>query len=163
MAERVFLNAHHIANFLCPQCEKLWKKDLSALQNLTRNTVVNCKCPCGHVFPVVIERRRFPRKSTNLGGAFIHDKKKTRGVIVVKNISFGGLGFELTSDYRIATGDVVLVRFNLDDPFGTLVARESLIRKIRGRYVGAEFLERVWKHDLLHLYLEEDEGDILLI
>ena len=156
MAERVFLNSENIAHFLCPQCETLWKKDLSALNNLTTNTVINCRCPCGHAFPVVLERRQYPRKSTNLGGAFIHDRKKTRGIIVVKNISLGGLGFELTSDYRIATGDVVLVRFNLDDPFSTLVARESLIRKISGRYVGAEFLDRIWRHDLLYLYLRED-------
>jgi hypothetical protein len=65
------------------------------------------------------------------------------------------LGFELTNDYRIASGDVVLVRFNLDDPFGTLVTKETLIRKIRGHYVGTEFLERIWKHDLLHLYISE--------
>ena len=115
MAERVFLNSDNIAQFVCPQCKKLWKKDLSALQNPTQNVVFNCKCPCGHAFPVVLERRQYHRRETNLGGAFIHDRKQTRGIIVVKNISLGGLGFELTNDYRIASGDVVLVRFNLDD------------------------------------------------
>lgn len=157
MAERVFLNSDNIAQFVCPQCKKLWKKNLSAIQNPTQNVVFNCKCPCGHAFPVVLERRQFHRRETNLGGAFIHDKKQTRGIIVVKNISLGGLGFELTNDYRIASGDVVLVRFNLDDPFGTLVTKETLIRKIRGNYVGAEFLDRIWKHDLLHLYVSEPE------
>ena len=155
MVERVFLNPDNIAHFFCPKCKKLWKKDLSAIQNPTQNVVFNCKCPCGHAYPVVLDRRQYPRKETNLGGAFIHDRKKIRGIIVVKNISLGGLGFELTRDYVIATGDVVLVRFNLDDPFGTLVAKEALIRKIKGSYVGAEFLERIWEHDLLHLYISE--------
>ena len=114
MAERVFLSPDNIAHFVCPKCKKLWKKDLSAIQNPTqKNVVFNCKCPCGHAYPVVLDRRQYPRKEMNLGGAFIHDRKQTRGIIVVKNISLGGLGFELTNDYRIASGDVVLVRFNL--------------------------------------------------
>jgi len=155
MVEKVFLNSENFANFLCPQCEKSWKKDLNNFKSHDKKIIFKCKCPCGHSFSVLLERRRHLRKNTDLGGAFIHDKKKIRGIINIKNISKGGLGFELTSDYLIGTGDIVLVRFILDDPFDTLISKETLIRKIKGRYIGAEFLDRIWKQDLLNLYLDE--------
>lgn len=81
--------------------------------------------------------------------------KKIRGAINIRNVSLGGLGFELTSDYLISPGDIVLVRFNLDDVFNTLITKEALIRKMIKKDVGAEFLEKTWKHDIFHLYINE--------
>jgi len=155
MVEKVFLNSENIATFLCPQCQKTFKKDLTNLISNAKKITFKCKCPCGYSFPVLLERRMYPRKNTDLGGAFIHDKKKIRGAINIKNVSLGGLGFELTSNYLLSTGDIVLVRFNLDDAFSTLISKEALIRKMIKKYVGAEFLEKTWKHDIFHLYLKE--------
>ncbi|MBN2126083.1 MAG: PilZ domain-containing protein [Deltaproteobacteria bacterium] len=129
---------------------------MTEVRFLKDRIVVTCKCPCGHSFPVAFERRRYPRKATDLGGAFIHDKRKTRGAIRVKNISLGGVGFELAGNYLLSTGDVVLLRFNLDDGLYTLIAKEAMVKKIMGNYVGSEFLGDIWKHDLLHLYLREE-------
>ena len=155
MVEKVFLNSENLATFLCPQCQKTFKKDLTEIINHHKKIRFKCKCPCGYSFPVLLERRVYEIKNTDLTGAFIHDKKKIRGAINIKNVSLGGLGFELTSNYLISTGDIVLVRFNLDDAFNTLISKEALIRKMINRYVGAEFLEKTWKHDIFHLYLKE--------
>ena len=155
MVERVFLNSENLATFLCPQCQKSFKKDLTTLISKNNKIRFICKCPCGYSFPVLLERRMYNRKNTDLGGAFIHDKKKIRGAINIKNVSLGGLGFELTSNYLLSTGDIVLVRFNLDDVFNTLITKEALIRKMINWFVGAEFLEKTWKHDIFHLYLKE--------
>ncbi|MFC1534226.1 PilZ domain-containing protein [Thermodesulfobacteriota bacterium] len=155
MVERIFLDSENHASFLCPQCQKLFKKDLTKFINHDKKIIFKCQCPCGHSFPVLLDRRRYPRKDTDLRGAFIHDKKRIRGAINIKNVSLGGLGFELGSKYLISTGDILLVRFNLDDVFNTMVSKEALIKKIKNTYIGAEFLERTWKHDLFHLYLGE--------
>lgn len=155
MVQKVFLNSENLADFVCPQCQKVWRKDLTDLVGFQKKIVFNCKCSCGHSFPVFLERRKHPRKDIDLGGAFLHDKRKTRGVIRVKNISLGGVGFELTGNYVITTGDVVLLRFNLDDPFCTLVSKETLVKLVRKNYVGSQFLGDIWKHDLLHLYLSQ--------
>ena len=155
MIERIFLNSENLATFLCPQCQRSWKKDLTNFMNHNKKIRFKCKCPCGYSFPVLLERRVYIRKNTDINGAFIHDKKKIRGAINIKNVSLGGLGFELTSNYLISTGDIVLVRFNLDDVFNTLITKEALIRKMINMYVGAEFLEKTWKHDIFHLYLKE--------
>lgn len=155
MLKKVLLNPENVVDLVCPQCQKLWRKDLTNLVGYQRKIIFNCRCSCGHSFPVFLERRRHPRKNIDLGGAFLHDKRKTRGIIRLKNISFGGVGFELTGDYVIATGDIVLLRFNLDDSFSTLVSKETLIKLIRERYVGSQFLGDIWKHDLLHLYLSQ--------
>jgi hypothetical protein len=155
MVERIFLNSENVAEISCPYCQRVWKKNFSELIGHQRKIVFNCKCSCGNSFPAFLERRRYPRKDTDLGGAFIHDKKKSRGIIRVKNISLGGVGFQLTGDYVISTGDLVLLRFNLDDPFNTLISKEAFVRKIREKYIGSEFLGAIWKHDLLHLYLTE--------
>ena len=156
MVKKIFLNAKNIAEFLCPECEKSWIRDVTKFRNLKKRVSFKCKCPCGHTFAAVLERRRFPRKTTNLSGAFIHDRKRIRGMIFIRNISMGGIGFELSNDYILSSGDVVLVRFNLDDPFGTMVSREVLIKIIEKRNICAEFLERIWKHDLLYLYLNQN-------
>lgn len=155
MVGSVFLDSENLATFICPQCQRSWKKDLTAFINHNKKILFRCNCPCGHSFPVLLERRRYARKDTDLRGAFIHDKKKIRGAINIRNVSLGGLGFELTSDYLISPGDIVLVRFNLDDAFNTLITKEALIRKMIKKYVGAEFLEKTWKHDIFHLYLNE--------
>ena len=155
MVEKVFLNSQNVATFLCPQCQKSFKKDLTDLMKHNNKIRFRCKCPCGYSFPVMLERRMYERKNTDLTGAFIHDKKRIRGAINIRNVSLGGLGFELTSNYLISTGDIVLVRFNLDDIFNTLISKEALIKKMINRYVGAEFLEKTWKHDIFHLYLKE--------
>jgi hypothetical protein len=156
MVEKVFVNSENLAEIVCPQCRKVWRKTLTELTVCKKRIIIKCKCPCGHSFPVSFERRRYPRKATDLGGAFIHDKRKSRGVIRVKNISLGGVGFELTGNYLLSSGDIVLLRFNLDDGLCTLISKEATIKKIIDNYVGSEFLGAIWKHDLLHLYLREE-------
>jgi hypothetical protein len=92
-----------------------------------------------------------------LTGAYIHDKRKSRGVINIKDLSRSGIGFELTTDSKdciISTGDILTVRFNLDDVFKTLISKEVITKRIKGKFIGNEFLDILYEHDLLHLYLD---------
>ena len=154
MVEKVLLNSKNIATFKCPECKKSWKKDLSKLDDRFKIGRIKCKCPCGFSFPVILDYRRYPRKTTQLTGAFIHDKTKRRGLIYVKNISKSGIGFELSSDQFMHAGDRLSLKFNLDDAEKSFLYKEVMIKKITGKYVGVEFCE--FRHkDGLALYLED--------
>ncbi|MFC1814690.1 PilZ domain-containing protein [Thermodesulfobacteriota bacterium] len=152
MAEKVFVNTENIATFQCPQCKKSWKKDVSQLSQFAFNRL-KCKCPCGHSFPAILEKRKHYRKPTNLTGSFIHDRTKRRGIIHIKNVSKSGVGFELTSDQFMHVGDRLGLKFNLDDPPKSFLYKEVVVKKIAGRYVGVEFCE--FRHrDALEIYLD---------
>jgi len=105
-------------------------------------------------FPITLDNRRHQRKTTNLTGAFIHDKTKIRGLINIKNISTSGIGFELNSKQFLHIGDRMALKFNLDDPAGSYLYKEGIIKKIDGNYVGMEFCE--FRHkDSLEPYLKD--------
>jgi len=91
MVEKVFVNSVNIASFTCPECKKSRKIGLSQINQFKTNRF-KCKCPCGCSFPVILEKRRHNRKPTELTGAFIHDRSKRRGIIIIKNISKSGVG-----------------------------------------------------------------------
>ena len=153
MVEKVFVNSENIASFTCPECKKTWKKDMSQLKHFNTNRL-KCKCPCGYSFPVILEKRRHHRKSTELTGAFIHDRSKIRGLVNIKNISKSGIGFELNSKQFMHVGDRISLKFNLDDQQKSFIYEEGIVKKIDGNYVGVEFCE--FRHrDSLELYLDE--------
>jgi len=151
MPEKVFVNSENIAVFECPQCKKKWKKDFSQLNQFGSNRL-KCKCPCGHSFSVILEKRRHDRKAAELTGSFIHDRSKRRGIIHIKNISMSGVGFELTSEQFMHVGDRLGLKFNLDDSPRSFLYKEVIVRKISGPYVGVEFCE-FKHHDALEIYL----------
>jgi len=155
MAAKVFVSFEYIGTFECPKCKKSWNKNLSNLKDRLENNRVKCNCPCGHSFPATLDRRRYPRKLANLTGAFVHDKSKRRGLINVKNISKSGLGFILSSEQFMHIGDRLGLKFNLDDPEGSFLYKEVIVKKIDDMYVGVEFCE--FRHrDALESYLKEN-------
>lgn len=153
MVEKVFANSDYVATFECPQCKKTWKKDLSQLKNRINKSQVNARCSCGFTFPITLDKRRHRRKTTNLTGAFIHDRLKIRGLINIKNVSKSGIGFELNSKQFMHVGDRIVLKFNLDDQNKSFIYEEAIVKKIDGNYVGVEFCE--FRHrDSLESYLE---------
>ena len=169
MVDKVSMDNENSAVIRCPECKKSWKKDLSQVKDRPNNIRINCNCPCGCTFQVLLEaqaqpqqaadsspddKRRHKRKVAVLTGGFMHDRSKRRGVIYIKNISRSGVGFELSSDQFMHVGDRLSLKFNLDDPDRSFLYKEVIVKKIQGKYVGAEFCELRHK-DGLELYLEE--------
>jgi hypothetical protein len=155
MAEKFRLDSEYSASVTCPKCMRSFKIDLSRLENSMKQVRIKCNCPCGNSFPIILDRRRHERKKTRLTGAYIHDKKKARGLIKIVDLSRSGIGFESSSEHRISRGDILTVRFNLDDAFNTLISKEILTKRINKNFVGNEFLDIIWDHDLLYLYIEQ--------
>jgi hypothetical protein len=155
MIEKVKLDSDYCITLTCPKCKKSYRKNLSNYKSSNKIIKFNCNCPCGYSFSIILDRRRHLRKKAQLTGAFIHDRKKSRGLIDIKNLSSSGIGFEVGSDHVISPGDILTVRFTLDDAFETVISKEVRTKRIKGKYIGNEFLGTIYGHDLLHLYMKD--------
>jgi len=154
MVEKVFVNSENIATFKCPVCATSWEKDLSQLTDSLKNNRIKINCPCGFSSPAILEKRRHPRKTTDLTGAFMHDRSKRRGIIYVKNISKSGVGIKLSAEQFIHAGDRLLLKFDLDDQEKTFLNKEAVVKHVEGNFLGLEFCE-FRNDDRLESYLRE--------
>ena len=148
MTENIFLDDQNRATFNCPKCSKSWTKDLSGFKDLNKRIQLKCKCPCGHAFPVIQERRNGSRKPVTVTGAYFHSRREIRGLITVKNISKSGVGLVLSTQQSINKGDKLQLKFNLDNARKSFIDKEGVVKKIEGNYVGVQFVDATWGEEL---------------
>jgi hypothetical protein len=148
MAEKVFLSDNKQATFVCPECKKSRTVDISKYKNLVNAAKIKCKCPCGHSYSVILEKRRYFRKETNLSGVYIYKvpgsgtvacEEVEKGILHVLDISRSGLKIKLHLERKFQVGDILTVEFRLDDQQRSLVRKEAIIRRCSGQHLGVEF------------------------
>ena len=154
MAEKIFINSKKLGTIECPKCNKHWEKDFSQFKDFSNANGFTCKCPCGHSFPIVLERRRHNRKLANLNGSYVNNKSKVRGLINIKNISKSGVALEYNTKQHIPKGNKLLLKFNLNDAKKSYLCKEAVIKKADGTTVGLEFTDTGSDEDL-EIYLKE--------
>lgn len=149
MMEKIFLDNQNRATFTCPKCSKSWTKDLSGFKDSNNKRIqLKCKCPCGHAFPVIQERRKGLRRTVTITGAYFHIQREIRGLITIKNISKSGVGLELSTEQNINPGDKLQLKFNLDNSRRSFVDKEGIIKKIKDNFVGLQFVDDNWDAEL---------------
>ena len=139
---RVFINNRGEGTFICPACDKGVIRDLSRYIDASSAVRLKCKCSCGNVYRVLVERRRHFRKSTQLVGMFSHRPtagKPTKGLIKILNISQSGLQFSVNSMPEFETGSKLTVEFTLDDEDRSQIREVCIVRRIQSNIVGVEF------------------------
>ena len=139
MMQPVFVNNEYKAIFTCPQCTKSKTVDISNLLMQKKKLTIRVKCTCGHIYPVVLERRKFYRKKTSLPGIFILEQSMKEFTMTVTNLSRFGLEFNSTESEKLKVGDHLGEEFRLDDKSRSLIRKKIIIKKIDGKTVGAEF------------------------
>jgi len=140
--QRVFVNNDNVATFACPKCEKKITMDFSPYMNVSEILMMECRCRCGHSNTVVVERRKFQRREVHIPGIYAVRKGNIKGRMTVKDLSRGGLKFELETKKNVKVGDKLFVKFSLDDPKKTLIKKDVFIRSIFGLSIGSEFCSR---------------------
>jgi hypothetical protein len=100
------------------------------------------------VFPIVFEGRKYYRKPTRLPGRYTHLVTQEVGLLLIRNLSFTGVGFVTQLTHHLQVGDLVELDFLLDDPRHSAICRRACIQHIFQRAVGAAFC---------HLYAYEKE------
>ena len=142
MTEKVFITSQNTAKLECPKCQRSKIIDASKYSKLERKIKVRVRCPCGNKFAVLLERRKQYRKETNISGSFIHitdGKVSGRGLMTVCDLSLTGMQLKVDYEYLFSVGDVLEVRFLLDNPQRTLMHKKVVVKNINMPYVGTEF------------------------
>ena len=158
MPEKIFLNSDQTATFVCPKCQKTRLVDVSpylAHKNMIR---LRAKCPCGHTYKVLIDKRKKFRKQTHLAGTYKSGpndslSKEYTGEITVENLSYSGLRIKLQTMPRFKIDDILLVDFYLDDQNRSRIQTKTIVRNIKGLHAGLEYVSQQSLNKELGFYL----------
>lgn len=140
--QKVFVTGDNRATFTCPECELTRTVNVTQYKELDRAVKIKVKCPCGHDYPVILERRRQFRRQVNFKGTYyqmVDGRLTGKGQMVVSDVSRTGLGIRLSDNRELKTGDKLFVEFHLDDTKRSFIRTEVVIRKIVGFELGTEF------------------------
>lgn len=152
MAEKIFIGNSTTATFVCPECERSRTSDVSKLLTAKAQLKIKCTCKCGHVFSVVIERRKYYRKTLDLSGVAFSSETGRKFIMMVKDISRSGCRININSSFPFTVDDIIQVEFNLDDKDRAFISKKALIKSINGPSLGLEFNE-LEKYDKIGKYL----------
>ncbi len=139
MMQKVYVNSENKAIFTCPSCAKARTVEVSKFLGAKANAKLKAKCPCGHSYPVLLERRKYYRKETKLPGVFRLDKNGKESPMTVTNVSRSGLQFRTSESKNLEMEDLVALEFRLDDKNKSMVKKKAIVKKIEGNMIGAEF------------------------
>ena len=150
--QKVYVNSTKEAALTCPSCANT--KMVNFAPYLSDKSPIKAKCQCGCIFAVpdvIIEARKFYRKKTRLSGSYAKTVADTMGCMTVKDVSFTGIRFHTEKEHDLAVGEVLGVRFILDDHKHTEIRRTVVIKHVQGRGIGAEFCDtHGYDMDLIH-------------
>jgi predicted RNA-binding Zn-ribbon protein involved in translation (DUF1610 family) len=150
--KKVFIANEDTVVFACPECDHSKRVDVSEYKRNVNTTRVENVCGnCGHVYTVILERRKFYRKYTRLAGKFIHEGLEWKMEVI--DLSMTGMKFSTKRLDELNIGDRLVVVFVLDDETKTVITRKGVIREIFGDSVGLEFRGEYKGDDPLKRYL----------
>jgi transposase-like protein len=136
---KAFIDSEGKAVIKCPECHEVRIVDVKGYSKLEHFVRFKVKCPCGHTFKVILERREYFRKPVNLKGVCLLRNGAVRADIKIHDLSRKGLRIELMKEASLKVGDKVKVEFRLDDENKTLIRKDAVVRTIMGRFFGMEF------------------------
>jgi hypothetical protein len=113
---------------------------------------VKCKCPCGHTYSALLERRKHIRKNLHLEGRYVNKNGGGKGKMEVLDLSRSGLKMKLDMETGVKVGDILRLQFTLDDKQNSEVTKEVTVRSKSGLLLGTEFLS-LDHYDKLGSYL----------
>jgi hypothetical protein len=61
--------------------------------------------------------------------------------MVIQDLSFTGIGFRTRHSHNLQVGDLIELRFILDDQRKSEVCKKATVRRTRDKFVGAEFYD----------------------
>lgn len=140
--KKVFVNEDNKATLACPDCERSRTIDATPFIYMARAVRIKIKCPCGFHYPAELERRRHFRKVVHFQGTYrqaMGGRHVGRGTMAVLDLSRTGVRMRLSGDRDFRVGDRLVLEFQLDDHKRSRIRKESVVRRIDGKDLGAEF------------------------
>ena len=139
---RIFINDRGEGTFICPACNNGVIRDLSQFSQAQEAVRLKCKCSCGNVYRVLLERRRHFRKPVNLVGMFFwggSEGPSMKGLIKIRDISRSGIRFSVNSIPEFNVGDKLTIEFTLDDDEHSQIRETGIVQRIQSNIVGLDF------------------------
>ncbi len=156
MTEKVYITSKQMATFICPQCKRSKTVSVARYAQMDKVVRVTVRCPCGHAYSTMLEKRKKYRKQTNLPAKYIHlvnGKQVGQGLLTIRDLSAGGMKLKISDNHQLAVGDIIQVEFHLDDANRTLISKKVVIRNINRELMGTEFAPTEAADKALGFYL----------
>ena len=150
----VFVHNKMVVSFACPVC-KLEKEIAVERIKDVYHWNVNATCRrCAHKFKVSFNFRKYYRKDTYLHGLLFDSLESIDpvGDVIITDISLTGVGFECEK-CNFDVGSVLILRCILDDEHRSRIEKKISIESIRGKKVGALFLDEKGFDKVLGKYI----------
>jgi PAS domain S-box-containing protein len=141
----VLLSGGQVANVACKNCNHQKQLDISEIRTL--GTQLKVTCTCGETMFIKVELRQEHRKRVELEGMFIRSrndhlalKSDDWGRIRVCNLSRHGVGFKASAKTELRVGDLLRVKFTLDNTAGSVIQKAVVVRSVTEGVVGCQFV-----------------------
>jgi len=143
--QTVFPRDDGLVLLTCPRCGRQDSVSQARFDRLGK--AVSIHCPCRKEFVAVLEKRRALRKSVKLDGFFTlkgdlgpaDATASIWGPILVEDLSKTGLRFSSARAGLVHPGDLIMVRFNLDNANQALIHKPARVISSDGNAVGCRF------------------------
>jgi hypothetical protein len=139
---RIYLNENRQGVVTCVHCAV--KRNIN-MSNYTDHHLgqksLKVKCStCNKTFHIKFDLRRYYRININIPGRISHSQsRKEIDDLTIMSLSLGGVGFTINNDLDIKIDDIYEIKFQLDDEHNSVICEEIIIKRIDGRFIGAEF------------------------
>lgn len=151
---KAFVRQDNTVTIVCPACKT--PKNVSVANFKGKTHDLKVRCTCTHVFQVHLDFRQFYRKPTDLPGFYKTLKPVGHGggVIHIKNVSLGGLGFTISGVNTIEVGHRLEISFQLDDKKKTAMKKEVVVQSVSDNFIGCRFISDQAYEKELGFYLK---------
>jgi len=133
--QKVFVGPSGGARILCPHCDTARHIKVS---DEFLHKVVWINCLCQQRFHVIFEKRSSYRRNVSFPGTY-WNLSEEKHYMTVTSISNTGIGFHTTRKPQVKVGDVIRVRFMLNDSRRSWIDGMVEIRRVEGHMIGSEF------------------------
>ena len=151
-SQKVFVREDGTTVLKCPFCRHA---RIVSVQKIKDNKkVIKVKCSCKESYSASLELRKLYRKSTNLNGRYVNLSLNNENYrMIVKDISMGGIGFEAVGKSCIEKEHEFEVTFTLDDTYSSVIKKQVVIKMVRDKFVGCEYVQPLEYDKALGSYL----------
>ena len=150
--QKAFVREDGTTVLKCPFCRHA--RTVSVQKIKDKKKVIKVKCSCQKSYSVSLELRKLYRKTASLNGKYVNlSQNNESGMVIVKDVSMGGIGFDTVGGSSIAKGHELEVTFTLDDTHSSVIKKQVVVRIVRHKFVGCEFVHAHEYDKALGFYL----------
>ena len=150
--QKAFVREDGTTVLKCPFCRHARTVSVEKMKN--KKKVIKVKCSCQKSYSVSLELRKMYRKNASLKGSYVNlSQKNVSGIMIVKDVSMGGIGFQAVGENCIKNEDELEVTFTLDDTHSSVIKKHVVVRIVRDQFVGCEYLHAQEYDKALGFYL----------